>query len=239
MPPTAPSRHFREYGFFLLPGVFSPAECDRMAKMFDAYWEASGRPALTGFGLAVHPLLQRIPDMASYYAHAAILDALAAILEDQPRLVHTGARVSDEQSDARLGWHDHYSWDRAGLPSRGRVERVLFGCYLRGLSDDTGPLVVMPRRLNDPIAPCPVASLDPWPGEVQVVAPPGSVVIFDTALWHAARRGTRPGRRYLWGAHCQPVGETRPHPEDNSSAHPRVEEIKKTNPALRRFIDSV
>lgn len=230
---------FQQNGFHLLPSVFTPAECDRMVEMIDAHWIKLGKPELKGFGLGIHPLLQLIPDMAPYYASPRVLDALAAILEDQPRLMHTGARVSDERSDARIGWHEHYAWDQANITARKKTERVLFGCYLRGLSDQTGPLVVVPRKIADPITPCPVGSNEYWPGEIAVSAPPGSVVIFDTALWHAARRGTAPGRRYLWGAHCQGVKETRTHREDNSHEHPRVNELKKQNPQLRRFLDGV
>lgn len=230
-------RSFNECGYHVLPAVFSPAECDRAAALLDAVWESRGRPVMSGFGMAVHPLLQHAPDMAEQVAHPRILAALSAILDDEPRLRHTGARVSDENSDPRIGWHDHYAWDPAGLATRTRVERVLFGCYVRGISDETGPLVAIPRRLNDPLGACPVAANEPWPGEVAVFAPPGSVVIFDTTLWHAARRGTKPGRRYLWGTHCQGAREPRAHREDNSSDHPRVSELKNTNPLLRRFID--
>lgn len=228
---------FRERGYHVLPAVFTRGECDRMTAMFDALWETRGRPAMTDFGMAVHPLLQHIPEMAEFIAHPAVLDALAAILDDQPRLMHSGARVSDETSSERIGWHDHYEWDPAGVTTRTRIERVLFGCYPRGLSAGTGPLVVVPRKMNDPLQKCPVGANDFWPGEVAVEAPEGSVVIFDTALFHAARRGKNPGRRYLWGTHCQGVRETRKHREDNSSEHPRVEAMKRKNPVLRRFID--
>lgn len=237
MAQTKAAQAFQERGYLLLTSVFATTECDRMADLFDAHWVSRGRPPLHGFGMAIHPLLQHIPEMAPYYARPQILDALADILDGQPRLMHTGARVSDEQSDARLGWHEHYSWDRAGLLSRRHTERVLFGCYVRGLSDQTGPLVVIPRKLNDRIMPCPVTSNNQWPGEIPVLAPPGSVVIFDTALWHAARRGTAPDKRYLWGAHCQSIAENRPHPEDNSADNPLVEAFKRSDPRLRAFID--
>jgi hypothetical protein len=231
------SRQFNAQGFVVLPGVFSPAQCAQMVRLFDNHWIEKGRPSLAGFGFAVHPLLQKIPEMAAYFARPVMVDALGAILGDEPRLVHTGARVSNEESSQLLGWHEHYSWDKAGLATRTRPERVLFGCYVRGSNDALGPLVAHPRRINDPLPPLPVGAQEPWPGEVAVSAPPGSVVIFDTALYHTARRGTQPGFRYLWGAHIQGKNEKRTHPEDNSSEHAGVAARKKADPLLRRFID--
>ena len=238
MPKTsALSRQFNAQSFVVLPAVFSPAQCTQMIRHFDNHWVERGSPPLKDFGMAIHPLLQKIPEMAAYFAHPRVIDALGEVLGDQPRLVHTGARVSDENSSQQIGWHEHYSWDKANLATRTRPERVLFGCYIRGSNTALGPLIAHPRRMNDPLATLPVPADQPWPGQVAVSAPPGSIVIFDTALWHTAQRGTGPGRRYLWGAHVQGISEKRPHPEDNSSEHAGVAAQKKRDARLRQFID--
>lgn len=231
------SRQFNDQGFVVLESVFSAAQCDEMIAMFDNYWLRAGKPSFTGFGMAIHPLLQKMPEMADFCAHHRVIDALGDVLGEQPRLMHTGARVSNEESAHQIGWHDHYSWDKAGITTRTRPERVLFGCYLRGSNLEYGPLVVKARKVNDPLLPLPINADQHWDGELRVIAPPGSVVIFDTALYHTAHRGSQKGRRYLWGTHVQGISETRAHPEDNSSEHPVVAERKKQNAELRRFID--
>lgn len=238
MPPTSTAApDFLECGYRTLPSVFSRAECARMVELLDGYWASVGSPELSGFGLGIHPMLQKVPEMAEFCAREEIIDALREVLGDEPRLMHSGVRVSDEKSGERLGWHEHYEWDKSAITRRTRPERVLFGCYVRGSIEETGPLIVLPRRVNDPIQPPLGGPHDDWPGQVDVIVPPGSVVIFDTALYHTARRGTKPGRRYLWGTHCQGVKETRPHREDNSSEHPLVAAYKQKDARLRRFID--
>jgi hypothetical protein len=234
-----PSQFFNQNSYYILPSLFTPQQCAHIASLFDAHWESKGRPALPGFGMAVHPLFDLIPDIAPYYAHPLLLDTLADILADQPRLVHTGARVSNQDSNALLGWHEHYGWDKSALSNRTRPERVLFGCYVRGSNPENGPLIVHPRKFNDPLTPCPVGAQENWPGQIAVNAPPGSVVIFDTALYHTAARGTHPGFRYLFGAHVQGASNTRPHGEDNITPTdtPALAAHKAANPRLKKFLN--
>lgn len=234
--PADAARQVDSRGFCVLPGLFSSTDCDRMTRLLRGHWERVGRPPLRGFGLAIHPLLQHVPEMAPFYATPALVEALAAVLRDDVRVAHTGARLANEESSASIGWHEHYAWEKAGVATRTRPERVLFNCYLHGSTAAAGPLVVMPRRLNDPIEP---ASADPhaaWPGEVVVEAPPGSVVIFDTALYHTARRGQQSGDRYLWGAHCQGRSNPRPHPEDNRADAPLLRSYAQSVPLLRELL---
>ncbi len=234
-----PKNFFNQNSYYILPALFNPKECAHIASLFDNHWESRGRPVLTGFGMAVHPLFDLIPDIAPYYAHPLLLDTLAQILSDQPHLKHTGARVSNEDSTAILGWHEHYGWDKSAIPARSHPERVLFGCYIRGSNPENGPLIVHPRKFNDPLPKLPVGPQENWPGQIAVSAPPGSVVIFDTALFHTAERGTHPGFRYLFGAHVQGAGNNRPHGEDNISPSdvPTLAAHKAANLALKNFLN--
>ncbi len=144
--------------------------------------------------------------------------------------------MSSEVSEPTINWHDHYSWDPKGVAGRERIERVLFGCYVNGSTPGSGPLVVYPRRFDEPAVRPHVNDFGDWPGQVVVEAPPGSAVIFDTALWHTARRGSEPGFRYLWGAHVQGWHSPKPHPEDNEVNGPKVQPYLERSPALRKFI---
>ena len=233
----ASARQVCERGYCVLPSVFTPAECQAIKKLLLAVWRARGEPSLAGFGMGIHPLLEHAPDMAPYYARPIILDALEAVLQDEPRLAHTGARVSSEASDAAIGWHEHYAWDKQNVLDRKKPQRVLFGCYVNGSTPEAGPLVVLPRRLNDPIAPAAPALKSDWPGQVVVHAPPGSIVIFDTALYHTAHRGYESGLRILWGAHCQGRNNPMPHPEDNDADNATLRRHVQHDSRLRRFLE--
>lgn len=209
-------RHeLEERGFTALRAVFSPAECAEMRRLLDAHHTAVGAPALLDFGLGIHPLVDQVPEMAVFYRHPAIQATAQEILGGPVVLAHTGARLADERSVGVLNWHHHYGWPVGGLARRRRLERLLVGVYVDGSTPESGCLVALPRRMNDPLDP-PLPGLQcDWPGQVEVHAPPGSIVFFDTALWHGARRGTRPGRRRLWGAHIQRADDPREHLEDN------------------------
>src|SRR5688500_8109562 len=111
----AKAREVDERGYCLLPAVFSADQCGEMESLLDRHWERRGKPALQGFGLAIHPLLQHVPEMAPFFAHPLVVDALREVLRDEVHLAHTGARISDETSNEAIGWHEHYAWDAGGI----------------------------------------------------------------------------------------------------------------------------
>jgi hypothetical protein len=231
------AREVFDRGFCVLESAWSSKECALAERLLLNVWEKRGRPPLAGFGMAVHPLLEHAPDFAPLFDRPVALDVLAEVFQDEPRLAHTGARLSNEESDAQIGWHEHYAWDHARLAGRPKIERVLFSGYTRGSNADTGPLVVLPRRFDAPAEVPPLGLHDDWPGQLIVEMPPGAAIIFDTALWHAAKRGTKPGFRFLFGTHCQGWSNPMPHREDNKSTRPDLRVFKERSPRLRRFLD--
>ncbi|MDQ2730972.1 MAG: phytanoyl-CoA dioxygenase family protein [Armatimonadota bacterium] len=235
------AQQVHEQGFCVLESLLGPDECRTIKGLLDSYWERRGRPSLQNFGLGIHPALEQIPELASFYANRGVIETIAHILDDEVRLTHTGSRLSEESSPGEgpslsIDWHNHYAWDRSGVPGRKRVERGLGGVYLDGSNEDVGPLIVLPRKYNNPLDGGEGLTTADWPGQVPVEVPPGSVVIFDTALWHTARRGNRPGIRHLLGAHYQGWSNPRPHPEDNVTGSPAVEAAMEEYPALRGLL---
>lgn len=166
-----------------------------------------------------------------------MIETLSGALQDEAHLVHLGARISGPQSVARLPWHNHYAWDGALLPQRTRIERLLIGIYVDGTETAAGPFIALPRRLNDPLGTPLGALYAAWPGEAQIEIPCGSIAIFDTALWHAAARGTGQSVRRLWGAHFQGWNDARTHPEDNAVNVPEIAAHKAAHPHLKRILE--
>jgi ectoine hydroxylase-related dioxygenase (phytanoyl-CoA dioxygenase family) len=205
-------------GSCVLEKVFDASECAKMRAILGGYYQRLGSPELKEFGIGIHPLIPRMPEFKAWLMHPLIFDVLTMLLGEPAKLLHGGARLSDGKSAKAIGWHNHYSWDESKIPARQRCERILCGIYVDGSTRESGPLTVMPRKYNDPLGP-PPENFDGFiPGEAAVDAPPGSVVVFDTALWHRAHRGTEPGMRHLFGGHYQAVTDMRPHPEDNDVA---------------------
>jgi hypothetical protein len=199
-------------GFAIIDRLFDARRSAAMRAELEAYWRSVGSPPFDGWGFGIHPLVPKFPEMGKELVHPAIMKALREIFDEEAVCVHGGARMANERSSAAIDWHNHYSWDTANLASRTRCERVLCGLYLSGSNVEAGPLTAVARSLNEPIGEIPGLN---DPREIMVEAAPGSVVIFDTALWHRAKTGTRPGIRSGFGGHYQPVSETRSHPEDN------------------------
>src|SRR5688500_7384985 len=178
----AKARQVYAQGFCVLESLSGERERRETEGMLRGVWERRGKPALTGFGMGIHPMFEHAPEIASYYYRPEVVEVLREVLRDEVRLTHAGARVSDENSDATISWHEHYAWDKSNVTRRDRIERVLFGCYVNGSTEGSGPLLVYPRRFNDPPDRPHEAATGDWPGQVVVDAPPGSVVIFDTML---------------------------------------------------------
>ena len=233
------AREVSERGYCLIESAYDEKECDQIRTIFKELREKRGGFTAEQTSMGFHPLLELGPEMAPFYEKSILVDAMAEVLQDDVRLAHTGAAVfSNAPSQPILTtWHDHYAWEipPTGL-QREHPERILCGAYVDGSDCEIGPLIVLPRQLNDSVE----AKGDGdavWEGEEEVVMPPGTAVIFDTAVWHCSRRGTSRGPRHIWGGHYQGWSNPTPHPEDNSADNPVVNEYRDKLPLLRAMLD--
>lgn len=230
------------HGYCVLESVYDENECRQIRQILTDAWQRAGEPPMGGrFGFVMHPLLEYAPEMAPYYLKTEILELLALVLQDEVQLSHSGALICDETRDF-CDWHYHLNsehrseevmWNLDRQDHLDYFARVLCNIYLDGSNDDVGPLIVSPRRLTDPWAPASLERLGDWPGQTIVHCPPGSAVIFDIALFHAARPPQKPGRRFLWGGHYQGRHNTTPHREDNRYDGPELDEYKRLYPLFR------
>ena len=62
-------RSLYERGYCVLERVHDTATVTHQEKLLYAEWERRGKPALTGFGMGVHPLLEHVPDIVAYLIH--------------------------------------------------------------------------------------------------------------------------------------------------------------------------
>lgn len=228
-----------EYGYCVLESVYNEDECRQMRAALESLCDERGGLTPDIAYRSFHPFLQLRPEMGPFFGKAEVVETMAEVLQDDVRLVHSGGRVSGGYvKPIMVPWHHHYSWEiPPGGLNRDQPERILCNIYVDGSIPEVGQLVVLPRGLNDPIdQPFQDKWVD-WPGQMVVYAPPGSVVIFDTALWHTAKRGTQPGNRHLCGGHYQGWHNPKPHHEDNNSDSPGLAPYKPDLSVLRRLID--
>ena len=233
------AREVKERGYCLIESAYNEKECDQIRTVFKELREKRGGFSAEQTSMGFHPLLELGPEMAPFYEKSILVDAMAEVLQDDVRLAHTGAAAFNNSPTQPIltTWHDHYAWEipPTGL-QREHPERILCGAYVDGSDREIGPLIVLPRQLNDSVE----AKGDGdavWEGEEEVVMSPGTAVIFDTAVWHCSRRGTSKGPRHIWGGHYQGWSNPTPHPEDNSADNPVVNEYRDKLPLLRAMLD--
>lgn len=237
--PRSVAREVHERGYCVLAAFYTEEECRQMRTLLDRLCAQKEGLSPTTSYLGFVPLLQLAPEMGPFFGRIELVEMFAEVLHDAPRLAHTGASVTNEYANPFIiSWHTHYRWEvPPGGLQRAHPERIFCNVYIDGSTPEIGQLILIPRRLNDPLDQLfPDVRAD-WPDHVTVTAPPGSAIIFDSALWHTGKRGTRPGLRHLCGGEYQGWHDLRPHPEDVISDSPALASSKRELPALRHLID--
>ena len=233
------AREVSKLGYCVLESVYDDRECEQMRGIFkqlcaDKNGFSSEQPTIS-----FHPLLEWGPTMAPFFARAIVVDAMAEVFQDDVRLAHSGAAVFNNAlvGETLTNWHVHYAWEvpPTGL-QRENPERVLCNIYVDGSDPHIGPLIVLPRRLNDSVDSKGDVQ-EEWEGQVEIVVPPGSAVIFDTAVWHCSKRGSSSELRHLWGGHYQGWSNSTPHPEDNTAENSTVAAFKAELPVLQGLLE--
>lgn len=231
----------RERGYCVVECALNTASCILAAKVLDELI-AGGQARDAGSGYVIHPLCTRDARFHPLFCHPLVLGIMAELFGEPPRLAHSGSRVTDPHHRERLRWHIHpftpeEQQIRPGDPRRGAApQRLLCNWYVEGLSLELGPLLVLPRRYDDPLAPPIEDRATCWPGEVAVTCPPGSAVLFTTELWHAALPGSGGLRRRLFGGHFQGALNRRAHCEDQVHSGAVIQRARSVCPAFSSLL---
>jgi hypothetical protein len=119
----------------------------------------------------------------------------------------TGAVVSDAGRPF-FSWHNHIggidveAFRASGVfPRFERSERLIAVVYLDEIDEDMGPLVALPRRIDEPTEPQRDLRAPRWDGEVLLTFPRGSTLVFEQCTWHAVRTQRRDAQRMFVGTY--------------------------------------
>ncbi len=214
-------RDLRETGYTVYERAYDEAEVERLAATMKRLHAEAGRPTcysrepkalgpdmeLSTTGLVFYRFIKRCPEDAELVAKPQVVAAVREFIGADMWLEVAGAVISDS-SRPFFAWHTHiggpddskYRREKI-FPSFERSQRVMTLLYLDDLTDDNGPLLVHPRRVNDPTPPPHDLGAETWPREVVLQVPRGSVVVLDQCTWHAVRRKRSPGIRSFIGCY--------------------------------------
>lgn len=233
--PDEKSRLDRD-GFLVLPAILSQSQVAAISARLDALSAAEGASA----GLEVHqePGTDRLSDLVNKdplfdicYAHPRVLAGIAHVLRNDLKLSSLNARAALPGEGLQAL---HVDWGGPVSPDAFQVCNSIW--LIDDFTIDNGATRVVPgshllqatppQRMADPKA--------PHPDEIKLIAPAGTVVIFNSHTWHGGTRNTSAGRRRaLHSYFCR-----RDQKQQLDQRHYiRPETLARISPAARFILD--
>jgi len=182
---------FEAQGFLQIPDVLEPAAVQRLTTAADRIHDryvAEGNPS--DRAMFVPNFIPEDPDFLELVDYEPIFPKIWGILGWNQSLYHTHLIVTPPsgatESDKTFGWHQDSGRVNFDLPAPRPRLSVKVGYFLSDVSEPgRGNFWVVPgSHLHEEIS-VPDGHGQPE-GAVPVLATPGTAVIFDRRLWHAA-----------------------------------------------------
>lgn len=184
-------------GFLPLPGILTPEQVTAMGTRLDELSAREGDDA----GKEVHQeagtdrlsdLVNKDPLFDVCFTHPRVLAAVAHVLRGDLKLSSLNSRAALPGQGLQAL---HADWGKPTAPGDYYVCNSIW--LLDDFTQDNGPTRVVPgshrsgkmprEALQDTAA--------PHPDEVKIIAPAGTVVVFNSHAWHGGTRNTGSGRR--------------------------------------------
>lgn len=134
---------------------------------------------------------------APFLGDPRILGVAEALFGSHYRISFTSAQVNYPGND-RGGLHADWPFNQnnAGhipAPYPNAVQHLTTIWMLSPFTEETGATIIVPgshRQANNPTGDNGVDPLAPFPGEIRATGEAGSVLLFDSRLWHAVSQNT-------------------------------------------------
>jgi ectoine hydroxylase-related dioxygenase (phytanoyl-CoA dioxygenase family) len=202
-------------GYFVLEDAFSAADVESFRAPLARKYAALGEPKtwsnpplvpaedveISIVGLVLYKLGRQCPEIVPRLITPEVVDVARQVLGDDMHLEFAAA-VLNHDDRPFFHWHMHVGGvDNPSIRHTGkyprfqRCERLTTLLYLDDLTDESGTLLVLPRRIDEPTAPPFDTEREPWEGQVELRCRRGTVVFLEQCTWHAARPKRSPGLR--------------------------------------------
>ena len=193
--------HLKLDGWCVIDGVIPGDKVDTIRERVESTASEPDNPAAPkGIGFAAG-LISREQSFAPYLADRRILGAAEAFFGPHVRISFTSA-IINKPGNARGGWHSDWPFNQKNAahipaPYPDAVMHLTTIWMLSPFSPETGGTLLVPgshRPDNNPTGDNGIDPSAPYATEMQATGDPGSVLIFDSRMWHATatNRGDQP-----------------------------------------------
>jgi ectoine hydroxylase-related dioxygenase (phytanoyl-CoA dioxygenase family) len=195
-----------EDGFLPLPGILMPGQVARIADRLEELAETEGERA----GIETHQeagsirlsdLINKDPLFDVTFTHPRVLAAVSHVLGGAFRLSSLNSRAAQPGEGLQ---HLHADWDGPVVPAEYQVCNTIW--LLDDFTEENGATRLVPGshrggKMPRDEMPDPGA---PHPREVKLIAPAGTVVVFNSHVWHGGTRNhTSRARRAMHAYFCR------------------------------------
>ena len=223
-------------GYLFLPGILTAAQVNalnaRLADLLAGEGEKAGREVHQEAGT------DRLSDLANKgevfdicYTHPRVLAGIAHVLQNDLKLSSLNARAAlPGQGLQGL----HADWGQAVAPDNYQVCNSIW--LLDDFTPNNGATRVVPGSQRSGLMPQEVMPdvTAPHPDEVKIIAPAGTVVVFNSHTWHGGTRNTTDApRRALHSYFCR---RSQP-PQLDQRKYIRPETLARLGDAARLVLD--
>lgn len=193
--------HLRIDGWHVEPGVIPSDKVDSIRESVQGTSDATGNMAEIHGVDSESGLIGKDQSLAPYLTDERILGTAEAFLGPHVRISFTTAIINNP-GNARGHWHSDWPFNQKNAghipaPYHDAVTHLTTIWMLSPFSAETGGTLIVPgshRADNNPTGNNGVDPNLPYPTEMQATGDPGSVLLFDSRLWHstATNMGDKP-----------------------------------------------
>jgi ectoine hydroxylase-related dioxygenase (phytanoyl-CoA dioxygenase family) len=229
-------RQLDEEGYLLLPGILTPAQVAAFSARLEALVEEEGEQAGSEThqergSIRLSDLINKDPMFEVCLTHPRVLAAIAQVIRGEIRFSSLNSRAA---LPGQGGQHLHADWDGGTAPGEYLVCNSIW--LMDDFTERNGATRVVPRTHRSGRTPqeaLPDAGA-PHPDEVKLIAPAGSVAVWNGHLWHGGTRNATERRRLaLHSYFCRRDQE----PQTDQRRYLRPETRARLSPAARYLLD--
>ena len=195
--PEQTLERLRLQGYCVLPGVIPGDEVDDIRRRVELAVQHHGTIDESSRVGSRKGLIAYEQSFARQLADRRVLGVAEALFGPHVRISFTSAQIS-YPGCARGNLHADWPFNQGNAahipaPYPDAVIHLTTIWMLSRFSSETGATAIVPgshRSRNNPSGDTGVDSWRPYPGEIRATGEPGSVLLFDSRLWHAVTPNT-------------------------------------------------